>query len=163
MFKSKRAQIAVTDLFIALFIATILIILIVYSWNSYAVVLSDNVDYNEMQIIAFQITDLLVKTKGEPENWETNPDNADVIGLASSDRILSTEKVYAFINNLTYNNASLILGAGFYDFYFQLKHINGTKLADFGQSIIPNRSVVNVPRVVSYKNEKAILEFAIWK
>lgn len=163
MFKSKKSEIAVTDLFIALFMATILIIFIVYSWNKYVMVLSDNIDYNEMQIIAFQITDLLVKSKGEPENWEEDPENVYVIGLAGSDRNLSTEKVDAFINNITYDNASLILGMGFYDFYFQLKHINGTRLKEFGQGSIPNRSVVNVPRLVYYKNEKAILEFALWK
>ena len=163
MFKSKRAQIAIADLFIALFVATILIIVIISTWNAYVKVLEDDVGYKEMQIIAFQAADLLVKSGGEPADWENDPDNVYTMGLASSDRELSPEKVSAFVNDITLGNASLALGVGFYDFYFRLRHINGTVLEEFGPSSIPNRSIINVPRVVSYKNEKAIMEFALWK
>lgn len=162
MFRHKRAQLAVTDLFIALFVATILIVIIIFTWNRYTVILEENVDYEEMQIIAFQISDLLVKSKGEPEDWENDPNNVDVIGLASSDRELSPMKVEAFIN-LSYNITLKSLGAELYDYYFQLKHINGTKMAEHGVIFPPNSSVVNVPRLVIYENEEAIVEFAVWK
>ena len=162
MFRYKKSQLAVTDLFLALFIATILIVTIIFAWNRYIVILGDNVDYEEMQIIAFQVSDLLVKSKGEPEDWENNPDNVDVIGLASSDRELSTEKVDAFVN-LPYNITSKSLGVELYSHYFQLKHINGTKMAEQGVIFPKNRSVVNVQRLVVYENEEAIVEFAVWK
>ena len=162
MFKNKKSQVAVTDMFIALFISTILIIVIVFAWNRYTVILGDNVEYTEMQIIAFQVSDLLVKTKGEPEDWENSPDNVDVIGLTSSDRELSKEKVNAFIN-LSYSITSKSLGTELYSHYFQLKSINGTKLAEHGAGFPRNRSVVNVQRIVRYENEEAVVEFAIWK
>lgn len=160
MFRYKKAQIVITDLFIALFIATILIILIIFAWNRYTIILNEDADYKEMQIIAFQTADLLVKSNGEPINWEETPTSVDVIGLAGSDRNLSIEKVNAFVN-LSYNITSKSLGVEYYDFYFQLKHINGTKLAEHGKT--PSNVVVNVQRLVSYKNEKAIVEFAVWK
>lgn len=153
---------AVTDLFIALFIATILIIVIIFVWNRYALILDENADYEGMQIIAFQTADLLVKSGGEPGDWELDPDSVDTIGLASSDRSLSEEKVDAFVN-LLLNVSSKSLGVELYDFYFQLKHINGTRLKEYGESSTPNRSVINVQRLVLYKDEKAVVEFALWK
>ncbi len=160
MFKLKKSQIAVTDLFIALFIATILIIIVIFTWNRYSIILNEESDYRELQIIAFQTADLLVKSEGDPQNWENNPLNVDVIGLATKDRNLSAEKVNSFIN-LSYNFTLKSLGLELYDFYFQLKDINGTKLAEHGKT--PKNFVVNVQRLVLYENEKAIVEFALWK
>lgn len=164
MFKLKKSQVVVTDLFIALFIATILIVVIVFAWNRYTRILEEDTGYKEMQIIAFQTADLLVKSKGEPEDWEEDPDNVGVIGLASSDRYLSTEKVDAFINNISYRNSSKSLGISYYDFYFQINHINGTGLVQHGINYSTiNKSIVNVQRLVNYKNEKAVMELALWK
>jgi hypothetical protein len=162
MFKLKRAQMAITDLFIALFAFTILIVVIVFAWNRYALILGENSDYEEMKIIAFQTADLLVKSGGEPEDWEEYPDNVDIIGLASSDRNLSTDKVYALINNISYSNASRSLGVAYYNFSLQINHINGTRLEEYRQ-IPANRSVINVQRLVHYGNEKAVLQFALWR
>ncbi len=126
MFKSKKSQIAVTDLFIALFMATITIIIIMFAWNRYTIILNEESDYRELEIIAFQTADLLVKSDGKPQNWENNPLNVEVIGLATEDRNLSLEKVYAFVN-LSYNFTLRSLGLELYDFYFQLKGFNGTR------------------------------------
>lgn len=160
MFKSKKSQIAVTDLFIALFMATIIIIIIMFAWNRYTIILNEESDYRELEIIAFQTADLLVKSNGEPQNWENSPLNVEVIGLATEDRNLSLEKVDAFVN-LSYNFTLRSLGLELYDFYFQLKDFNGTRLAEQGKT--PENFVVNIQRLVLYENEKAIVEFALWK
>ena len=59
----KRSQIALTDFLIALFTSTVLIMIIIFSWNMYTTILGEDVEYKEMQIIAFQTADLLVKSK----------------------------------------------------------------------------------------------------
>lgn len=156
----RKSQITLTDLFVAIFMATVLIIIIVFAWNRYTTILNDEANYKELQIIAFQTADLLVKSGGQTKGWERSPESVQVIGLASSDRNLSTEKVNAFVN-LDYNITSKALGVELYNFHFQLNHINGTKLAEHGKT--PSESVVNVQRIVSYKNEKAVLEFGLWK
>lgn len=158
----RKSQIAVTDLIIALSIYVILILFVVFTWNRYTMILQDDFNYNVMEITAFQVTDLLVKSGGEPEDWEKDPGSVEVIGLASFDRNISAEKVDAFLNNISYRNASKLLGTAYYNFYFQIKHINGTRLREYGISST-NRSVVNVQRLVSYKNEKAMVEFALWR
>ena len=160
MFKRKKSQIALTDLFIALFIATLLVGIIIFALNRYNLILNEESDYNKMQIIAFQTADLLVKSGGRPADWEKSPFEAEVIGLADADRTLSEDKLNAF-TNLSYDYASELLGLELYDFHFQLKQINGTKLAEHGKT--PANFVVNVQRIVLYKNEKAIMEFAVWK
>ncbi len=161
--KFKKAQMAITDLFIALFAFTILIVIVVFVWNRYVLILGENSDYEEMKIVAFQTADLLVKSKGWPDNWEENPDGVEVIGLAGSDRNISAAKVSALINNVSYSNASRSLGVAYYNFSLQINHINGTKLEGYGPSSFPNRSVINIQRLVHYENEKAVLQFALWK
>lgn len=118
-----KAQIAITDLFIALFIATLLIISIISVWNRYTVLAEDNVNYNDLQISAFQTANILVKSKGKPSNWEEDPDNVEMIGLASSDRNLSRDKTNAFIN-LPYSTLSKLLGLELYDFYFAIMSLD---------------------------------------
>ncbi len=163
----RKSQIAVMDLLIALFIATILIVLIVFVWNRYAVTLNENTEYNEMKIIAFQASDLLVKTKGKPENWEDDVGNVKVLGLASHDRNLSIDKVSKMDgvggDDISYADASKVLGTGFYDFYLQIKYVSGTDIVNYGTSVPPDKSIVSVRRFVEYNNEKAILEFTLWK
>ena len=160
MFRNKKTQMVVTDLFIALFVAGILIAIIIFSWNRYSLMLSEEADYRFMQITAFQTADLLVKSSGEPLDWEDDPRNVDVIGLADKDRELAIDKVDAFVN-LSYNRTSKVLGLEIYDFYFQLKYLNGTKLVGYGRT--PSNTVVNIQRLVFYKDEKTIFEFALWK
>ncbi len=159
MSRNKKSQMAVTDLFIALFVAMILIVIILFVWNRYTVILQENKYYDGLQVVGFQTTDLLVKSRGEPENWEETPDNVDTIGLAYSDRNISTEKLNAFLS-LSYANASQALGLRGYNFRFRLKNINGTILEEYGKN--PGDFVVDVQRVVIYQNEKSIVELAIW-
>ena len=51
MFRFKKSQLAVTDLFIALVVALILIILVVFTWNRYVIILKEENVYKEMQLI----------------------------------------------------------------------------------------------------------------
>ncbi|MBU0629264.1 MAG: hypothetical protein KKC75_08820 [Nanoarchaeota archaeon] len=156
----KKSQIATIDLFIALFVATALVLALIFTWNRYSEVLNDDSQYRELQIVAFQTSDLLVKFQGEPSNWEQNPDSVDTIGLASSDRNISAAKLNSFLN-LPYNITSQSLGLETLNFYLQLNHINGTQLADYGRT--PKNTIVRIQRFVSYQDEKAIMEIALWK
>jgi hypothetical protein len=158
---SKKSQMATTDLFIALFAATILIIIIIFAWNNYALILNEDVNYKEMQIKAFQTADLLIKSKGVPVNWEENPTNIDVIGLAASDRNLSTEKVSAFLN-ASYNITLKSLGIELYNFYFRLKDLNGTEIAEYRNASASNKSIINIQRLVLYENKIDFFVFGLF-
>ena len=158
--RNKKAQIVTTDLFIAIVIFTIIMSIIIISWGRYTAKLDDRLNYDEMQSRAFQISNLLVKSQGSPSNWE-NGGNAESLGLASRDRILSSSKVDAFAN-LSYGNITKLLGIRNYDFYFKLKDFENNTLVLVG-NIPAGNFAVNLRRYVIYENEEAVMEFALWK
>ncbi|MFH2027839.1 MAG: hypothetical protein ABIJ08_01755 [Nanoarchaeota archaeon] len=156
----RKSQLAMTDFFLALFLATLLLAIILFAWNRYTLTLNDEVKYKSMVIIASQTSDLLIKNMGYPDEWELEPENVQIIGLAKNDRNISKDKLEA-LTNLTYDRCSKLLGLELYEFYLELKNTNGTLIFSYG--IEPEGIEVNVQRIVMYENEKSILEFAVWE
>src|SRR3989344_9407637 len=98
MMQKKSGQAAVTDLFIAISVFIILITITTLTWNLYNIRLTSRFDYDEMMLKGFQVSDLLVKSKGIPANWHVsyNTTLPQVIGLSENERILSAERIDAF-------------------------------------------------------------------
>ena len=164
----RKAQIASVDLFIAITIFLILTAATIYTWNLYTIRLNENLEYEKLQLIVFQITDLLVKNPGHPTGWEENPNNVGVIGLAQDDRVLSQDKITAFIN-LDYDISKERFNIEPYDYKFRLKDLSGSILQDeseqyleSGQTFTGDISIV-IERYILFNNEKAIMEFTLWK
>jgi len=158
MFK-KKSQIVSTDLFMAASVFVILLTTIIFSWNLYYTRLNEKIAYNDIMVNAFQISDLLVKSKGKPSIW--NSTNVEIVGLAEYDRNISTQKVNSF-NNMSYNELKELFNAERYEFYFQIKHLNGTAMDSHGMEFNGTYSI-NIRRYVMYENEKAIIDFRLWK
>ena len=156
----KKAQLFTTDLFIALSIFIILIGIVFLTWARYNAKLNEDINFEDMQIKAFQITDLLTKTEGYPIAWEKNISSLEVIGLMESERNLSLAKVQNF-TSLDYNLTRQLFNIELYDFYFTIKSINGSKLLQYG--VINDEELVNLRRIANYGNQKAIMEFTISK
>lgn len=157
----KKAQIIVTDLFVAVAIFILLMSIVVIGWSRYTRKLDNKISYEEMQIKTFQTTNLLTKNQGKPTGWEKNPGSVEILGLASRDRILSAAKVNGFAN-LSYENATKFLNIRIYDFYFQIKDFENNTLTSAGKIPAGDYSV-GLKRYVIYENEKAIFEFILWK
>jgi len=137
MIQHKKGQTIIIDLFIAISIFVLLI------------------GATDLQVKAFQVTDLLVKSTGNPGAWENNISSAAVIGLAESDRVLDRNKVEAFAN-ISHNEGVKLLNLGDYNYYFEIKDVNGGNL--------PNGDVkFNVERYVSYEGSDEIFKFTLWK
>lgn len=154
---SKKAQLAVIDMIIAVSIFTFLVISIIFIWSNYLTRLDAKVDLNRMQEKAFQITNNLVKTPGIPAAW--NSTNVIHIGLATKDRVLSKDKVGNF-TDLPYSTARNLFNLE-YDFYFNLSYLNKTSIKEYGS--IPKNNIVNLQRTVLYENKNATMQFALWK
>ena len=95
---SDRAQIILSDLVFALVAFLILLSAFFIQWNKLHTRYQDTLLFQDLEIHALQIADLLVQNPGVPNDWETNPTNVQVLGLASSDRVLSAAKVNALSN-----------------------------------------------------------------
>ena len=158
----RKAQAVTIDLFIALFIFLLLTIIIVSIWNSYNTRITEDVEYERMQLVAYQITNQLIKSQGIPTAWEKNPASLGEIGLATSDRKLSAEKVDAFVN-LPYNTVRNILNLENYGFIFKIKTLSNKVLKSLSETPPEGKEAVGLERYVIYNDEKAILEFRIWK
>jgi len=157
----RKAQIASIDLFIAITIFLFLALITIYTWNLYNTRLGESLEYEKMQLIAFQITDLLVKNPGHPSGWEESPANVGVIGLAQDDRVLSQSKITAFAN-LDYDTSKERFNIEPYDYKFKIKDLSNNVIQESGQAFIGDTSIV-VERYVLLNNEKTIMEFTLWK
>ncbi|MBU4501733.1 MAG: hypothetical protein KKA79_04020 [Nanoarchaeota archaeon] len=157
----RKAQLASVDLFIAITVFLILITATIYTWNLYNIRFNENLEYEKMELVAFQITDLLVKNPGHPTGWEENSLNVGVIGLAQDDRILSQDKITAFVN-FDYNTTKEKFKIMSYDYKFRVKDLSDNVLQESGLDFTGDTSIV-LERYVLLNNEKAIMEFTLWE
>ncbi len=176
MFFRKRGQAAVTDLFIAISVFIILITITTLTWNLYNIRLTSRFDYDEMMLKGFQVSDLLVKSKGTPADWHTNYNittprgsPADIIppivlGLSDNERVLSPERVDSF-KDISDSNPQIVKDAlriNLYNYYFVIRNQTGAPLLNSG-NFPSGKYAVNLARIVLYKDQPVIMEFAIWK
>ena len=157
----RKGQIGSIDLFIAFFIFMLLIAILVGMWNLYYTRLNEGMEYEQMRLLSFHVSDIFVKTPGYPSAWESSPSTAEVIGLAGSDRVLSSAKVNAFAS-LNYPMAKEKLKLAGYDFRFRIRDLSNNPLIVSGTNISGDTSIVT-ERYITYENKKAIMEFALWK
>lgn len=155
MLSKKRSQASMLDLFMGAFLFIILITFVMITWNNYNNRLYERLIYEQIELKTFQVSDLLVRSSGSPTNWEDNISSLKVIGLADKDRILSTNKVAAFVN-LSNDNVTKILNLENYNFYFKLgSYISGST---------PNGTIsVSLRRYVIFENATEEIQFILWK
>jgi len=165
----KKAQIFSTDLIISAAIFMILISFVFFTFSRYQTKIDDSIRIQDMNLKALQITELLVKSSGEPVNWEENVSKLNIAGLVSSDRRLLESKITEFIE-LEYNTTKEKLKIMPYEFYFALKEINGGVAKINGEEaekgIKPNltsKNVLTIKRMVLYGQNEKIIEFTIWE
>ena len=155
---SKRAQIAIIDLLFALIIFIALFLGFVLFWTLYEVRLTENMRREEIELLAFQVSNALVKTPGYPSNWEMYPNLTLSPGLASSDGVLSPAKIATF-RNFTYNQTKAFFNIERYEYYLLIQK-NATVVYETNNT--PSGKIVSVRRNVWYENQEAKLDFALW-
>ncbi|MEW6329208.1 MAG: hypothetical protein AB1468_03770 [Candidatus Micrarchaeota archaeon] len=79
----------------------------------------------EMQLIALRISDVLVRTKGTPADW--NASNVIRIGLCDEPRAINVTR-FLRLKQLSNETARAILGAGPYSLHLSITDANGSTL-----------------------------------
>lgn len=160
-FKQKKAQIAVSDMFIAFFIFSILLTALILIWGLLNEQLSIKTYYDNLAFKTFQISNSLVTSPGVTTNdgdkW--NPDNVNTIGLANFDRTLSMDKVINF-TNLSTQDIKRLFKTGESElsgFDFRITNLQGDQLVRYSDNITKDL-YVTARRFVIYNDEKAIME-----
>jgi uncharacterized protein (UPF0333 family) len=157
--KKMRGQIWSLDFAISLFVFLLVLIPIFFVWAYINTQSQQQKVLEEMEHLALSISDMLIRTKGIPEDW--NETNVKVIGLADEENVLSVTKVSYFVNMgiNDYNRTKAILTGG-YDFFFNLSDVEGTTYALIGNKS-EGRMIVPIERYCIYNEKLAKIQFAL--
>lgn len=116
----------------------------------------------EMELIAVDIVDGLVKTSGAPGDWEYSPSTATSFGLAKSPLSLDAVKIHQF-SLLDYNGSKSVLGIQNYQYFFRVKFLNDTVIKQSGVRPSNPKTVVNPTMAATLNNTVVHLDFMLWR
>ena len=174
MLSTHKAQVAITDLIIALVIFLILLAVVLGTWNIYTTRYAEEMSYRNLELTAFQATQLLVSQQGMPTAWE-NLDleqpaelaQLQVIGIASSPMVFDPDKVNAVFLDLDTITIAERLNIERYNFYLELTNLDNVELIE-GKGDDPGlapdtvHELVKLRRIVRYNNAPAYFYFSLW-
>ena len=150
------------DFMMALFIFIIVLGYLTTVWTMNLSTIENNYVLDDMQRLAFQATDLLIRTAGTPNNWEVmDIDDVNAIGLVERDRVIDEQKLNKFKNlGVEYGRVKELLQIANYDFYFELQGVDDVNA---GLPCMTEAQKVVVRRAVNYKGDEAIVIFTLYK
>ncbi|MEK6934655.1 MAG: hypothetical protein AABW46_02145 [Nanoarchaeota archaeon] len=165
----KKAQVNTIDLIIAVSLFFVLILSFILIWDNYAKKLDEKVKYDNIAEKAIKITDVLVNTHGIPDDWETDSENVQIIGLTSNARIVSDNKLEEFVN-LDYNFIKQNFNIEAFDFYLKVVDSNNKiiQIDDDNVEIgikpsLDSEDVITIQRIIARGGTEVVLEFTLWK
>lgn len=158
--QNEKGQIVSLDLFFAVIIFLISLLLIYVEWDSQLDGAINKMELDVAENVAVDIADRLVMLPGNPADWEGDVENAREFGLAKSPRNLDTEKVAAFGNAANYASIKSKLNLS-YDFSIAIYRNN--LLIYQSEDMDFEKRVINVERGVNYNGDTARFVFRLYK
>jgi len=146
----KKGQVSNFDLVIAMSIFIFILFVMVGTWDEISRKIYHYEDRRSTYYKGLDITDILIKTTGNPTNWDRldTIDSSTVfaIGFASKPNVLDEDKIEKF-ESLEYGEMKDILGLSKEDFNLVIHNIGGSDeilLYSFGDGL--NKSHVRIDR-----------------
>ena len=154
-----KGQVWSLDFVTSLVVFLVVLIPLFFIWSYVNMQNQQQILFYEVETLTLSISDMLIRTEGLPEGWDTSDVNQ--IGLSSEENVLNTTKVSYFLTmgNSEYNRTRAIL-TGSYDFFFNLTDLNGTSHGIIGNKP-QDRMTIPIERYCLYNERIAKLEFAI--
>ena len=157
----KKGQLWTLDMTLSLLIFFSALLSALFAWNYMSAETVENREFKELQLKAFEITDSLIRTPGIPSDW--NDSTVQVIGLAYSDNIIEGNKVNEFVG-MNHDKARSMLSINPYDFYFEVKDINGTVYENTTVPLSGSAStIVPIERYAVYNNRIVKVKMFFWQ
>lgn len=113
----------------------------------------------ETEISSLAITDLMLKSPGNPVEWQNDPNGTMAIGLAYEENIIDPEKLSA-LEMMDYNRSRELMGLST-DYYMRVRWVDGTLIMEKGGK--QNESAVSMKRVAAYNGTYAWVEFDVYR
>ena len=157
-----RGQAIMLDFALAFLIFALAFTFITGQFDQKLVQMEGEYHLESMKTRADYAMEYLLKSPGNPENWETLDINAlERPGLAFNDRELSEAKLAAFSNFTSdYNTLKYRMGIGQYDFYFSFSGVD-----DVNAGLEPgsNADEVTLERVAIYKGGIGVARLKLYR
>ena len=164
-FKKRKAQLFTQDFILSIVMFLAIVSLGNSAWENVMEKTSSDDTIGYMQQKAFYITDIIIKTRGYPEDW--NSTDVELAGLSGGkNHMLSIEKIDMF-GNVSYSQCIDMWDIPGYGFNLTIR--NSTDIILSGGAAIPANATVVLPysRIVNidYGNhaDKGKFEFIFWK
>lgn len=116
----------------------------------------------EMEILANDIMDGLVRTNGIPGGWEDYPSSASSFGIANDPLVLNPRKVSAFAS-YNYQSARQAMGIESYGYRFNVRTLNDTVIVTSGQGPTSPKVAVNPMRTAVLNGTVVYVDFILWR
>ncbi|UCD03572.1 MAG: hypothetical protein JSW73_03470 [Candidatus Woesearchaeota archaeon] len=155
----KKAQVQF-DYIVAFFIFLIVVFFVAFITFRPITESSGYVKETKFVETSNRVSELLIKTKGQPENWETDPDNVGRLGLASEPWVLDIDKVNATKYSLNYSQIKNSLDLDNYQFFLR---VNSPSI-NVSIGNLPNniQNVAMVKRYAVLNDQTATVTVGIW-
>ena len=160
-----KAQVWSMDFIASITVFILMFSIVVFSWNYVNTQNAEKSTFNEIQTLGLDISDILVRVPGNPEDW--NESTVTSIGLATRENVLDKDKVDRFIS-MNYSQSRALMGLPGMDFYFTLEYLNGTTIQYKGKNMTagsyPVNASISVPvlRPVLFGKTPAKLRLVIY-
>lgn len=142
-----KGQFFSIDLFIALSIFLLVIIIIMDVWGNVRERRSSFEQIASMQMLTHDIADNLIRSEGDPPNWTSQ--NVKSVGLAKEDHVLSESKLKNF-TEMDYNDLRQIFGINC-EFYFKITGLDNVIISINDNEVTQGREPANATDLISVK------------
>lgn len=167
---SGKGQLFSGDIAIATLIFLAALSATFYLWNSVGSDIERSEDLSDMERMATESAEQLIRTPGDPGDW--NRHNVKSIGLATYDRVINESKAIEFLemmNQSNYEDNMHKLQTGRYGFYMNLSYLNGSMVSIAGTGFsagmrpVETTESLAIRRTVIYNDSIARLNLILWR
>ena len=154
----RKAQAFSSEFLLAYFIFLMVLSIAFYMWDSTILDITQSEKIYGIEETCNDISEKLLRTQGNPKNWTSS--NVLSVGLADENRILNPDKILNFVsmmNESGYEDNAYLMGAGKYDFYFNLTNLAGNSIIINNKICVAGKIPTNDTEYIMTVRRTAIL------
>ena len=159
--KNNKAQIIATDFILAVIILIFIMVVSISMWKNEIDNLRLHERRTEMENLALSIADILVRSPGNPEDWELRDEVEITLGLANESHVLDKEKVSKLLT-MSQDDVKNILGIDNFNFFIRITYPNNVLVEEYGTPPANAEEVVVTRRLVIYDDEESYFNFGLY-